>query len=153
MKNLLQIHIGNVPVILGDCVDSQIKFAMKHKLKIVTITAIPDQYKNFDIRTASDLMRVEYLSKNKRTLYCDWDIRLYDNFSIDNIHEHYYGNYADSIIYNGDNIKLYKEVFELMPKDKPFEEGLIFKAFKKMGIEPDRFLKNYVHFNYNNRKR
>lgn len=149
MTTLLQIHIGDVPTILGDCIDSQIRYATDNRFDMVKITSLPDEYEDYDVRTASDLVRVEYLKNNSCVLYCDWDIRLYDNFCIPDPNEYYYGYYADSIIYNGNRTDIYKKVYDLMPKDRKFEEGLIFKIFKNhIGMDPKKFLHGYCHFNY-----
>lgn len=151
-KKLLQIRIGKLPTILKPCIDSQIAFAIRDGREIVTLLTVPDEYKDYDVRTASDYMRVEYLAKNPYTAYFDWDVTVPPDFKIKDPEDYEYGLFTDHYLYNGNRTDVFLKVLDIMcirKDERRYEEGVIYKAFCQYGIDTGKIRKDIQHLNYN----
>ena len=151
MKTLLQIIIGPLPPELQPCIDSQLAFAAKNNLQVVTITEVPDKYKGFNLRAASDYMRLEYLAANPYTIYFDWDVLVPDNFGIVDPEDYCYGLYMDSVEYNGNRCDVFQSVLDIASvniDNRHNELGIIYSSFYLYGIVQSKIISNYTHLNF-----
>ena len=170
MKTFIRYQFGELPDILKPCIASQEAFAARMDAEMIVITEIPEKFNlqpiiiapteenksgliipAWELRTIKDYMCMEYLSQHPYTFTGDWDCDYPEDFTIPDIEEYYYGRCIDNTLYNGNNCEKFKQAFDLMSirvEDRHQAEGTIYKAWRDIGIEPNRILTNYIHLNY-----
>lgn len=127
-----QIAIGDIPEHIQKCMDSVSawSYAQKHPYKL--ITELPPGLQGWDIRAASNYMRMKYACENAPCLYVDWDVEFMAGFKV--IAD---GFVADKT--NPDALFFFKE--SDIPKKIMAEYEFYISKTHTAGLEPGRLWK------------
>jgi hypothetical protein len=118
---IIQILFGKIPGHLQACVDSIISYAQINGFEYSQITSIPLHFTEPEFKSPkekflwrrhiSDWTRTKELSTIPHTFYVDWDVFLYTDFLIKDLNKPCFGwgDTTDCLMYNGDNLEIFKE--------------------------------------------
>jgi hypothetical protein len=159
MITILQIIFGQIPPYLLPCVNSVKDYAYKNNYDYKVISSYSDyfiepEFKNLNekflwLRHVSDWIRTKELSENLKTLYIDWDVYIFQDFKISDINKHCFAKneYIDSLMYNGDDLNVFKNIHEAIETpnlSRKYNLSVILRRYCRENIVP-RFEGHYVH--------
>lgn len=141
-KTIIQIAIGSISQDRISDMKTVENYALKHNYGYEVISSLPIWAIRNDIsaRIASDWMRIELLSTRPYTLYVDYDVEITGDIELGE--DPILTPYFEHFIYNGNNIQLFKKVYENMMNRRSrsgggwkIEIGTIYKAFRTVDYD------------------
>lgn len=147
MIEVIQIIIGDLPEYLTEYYESVRKYAHKNDFEHIIIKEVPEQYRGMREDLASNFMRMDLLSEKKYRLYVDWDVMLYDNFSVGGDLP-IYSKHIEQIMYNGNNPDQFADIRKMVSPETQVRYGRqwIYKMVNRNLSVINRFDENsYKH--------
>jgi hypothetical protein len=127
---LVQIIINSVPGHLQACIQSVRSWAHDNNVDycpIHTSLSLPVQGDTFPARQRlSEELRTMELARSPRTLYVDWDIFLYPDFSISDLAAPAFcpPELIDCMLYNGDHPDIFRDMLSKLNASEIYDNRL-----------------------------
>lgn len=153
MINVVQILLGDCPPFIAKCMQTVKLFAERNAYTYRVINTVPPRYAgNTDFRSVSEHVRFDILASEENTLYVDWDIKLFDNFSIpDGLS--FDSQTPDCLVYNHTDTVFFRSARETVTDGTPL---ILFRGMLNIvraGYKYSIFNRDmYKHYEYNANK-